>query len=98
MIRKLTVFAAVLVSYATITGAAAQSVCTDRNDVLRHLGKKFAEGPVAIGLASNGAVLEVLASKSGTWTIILTLQSGTSCIVASGEAWSTSTPRVGISS
>ena len=98
MIRKLTIFAAVLASFAAPASAVAQRVCTDRNDVIRHLDKKFGEGTVAVGLATNGAILEVLASKNGTWTIILTQHSGTSCIVASGEAWSAATPRVGTSS
>jgi len=29
----------------------------------------------------------VLVSEAGTWTILVTAPSGTSCAVASGEAW-----------
>tara|TARA_Y100000031_G_C8177535_1_gene364822 strand:+ start:176 stop:370 length:195 start_codon:yes stop_codon:yes gene_type:complete len=43
-------------------------------------------------LASSGAVLEVLASKGGTWTILVTQPNGTSCVVATGEAWQGLTP------
>lgn len=69
--------------------AEAQMVCSERDKFLKHLGgDQYKEAPVAMGLASNGSVLEVLASKEGdTWTIILTMPNGTSCVVASGEAW-----------
>jgi hypothetical protein len=40
-----------------------------------------------MGLVSNGAVLEVLTSDKGSWTIIVTRPDGTSCVVAAGEAW-----------
>jgi hypothetical protein len=35
-----------------------------------------------------GRLLEVFATGSGsTWTIVMTRPDGTSCVVASGEAW-----------
>lgn len=72
--------------------ASAQVVCKDRTTFLRHLGASYSEAPVAIGLANNGSVIEVLSSQGGgTWTIIVTKPSGLSCIVASGEAWDTPT-------
>ncbi len=67
--------------------ATAQMVCSDRDKFLELLGDQHAEAPVAMGLASNGTVLEVLASTKRTWTIILTKPNGLSCVVAAGEAW-----------
>lgn len=68
--------------------AQAQHVCTNRSDVLGHLADKYSEAPVALGLASNGGVIEVLTSNSGnTWTIIITMPSGTTCMLAAGESW-----------
>lgn len=62
--------------------------CTDRNSALSHLSKKFREEPVAIGLASNGGVVEVLTNNAGTtWSIIITMPDGTACMVAAGEHW-----------
>lgn len=62
--------------------------CTDRASALSHLESKYQEAPVAIGLASNGGVIEVLANESGqTWSIILTMPDGTACMVAAGEYW-----------
>jgi hypothetical protein len=67
---------------------AAQLPCSPRQDVLTQLSAKFKEAPVAIGLANNGGLLEVLtAGKGETWTIIITMPNGVSCLVAAGEDW-----------
>lgn len=70
------------------SSAVAQPVCNDRQKFLDHLSSKYDEAPVSMGLASNGAVLEVLASrKTGSWTIIITGPTGQSCVIATGEGW-----------
>ncbi len=46
--------------------ASAQQVCGERTMLLTQLGEKYAEAPVAMGLTSAGAVIEVLTSASGT--------------------------------
>ncbi len=46
--------------------AKAQNICTARNEVLGHLDNKYSEAPVAMGLANNGGVIEVLSSGTGT--------------------------------
>ena len=74
--------------------ALAQMVCSDRDKVLKHLDKGYSEHPVARGLDASGSVLEVLSEKDGkTWTIILTMPSGKSCVVASVEVWETLKPK-----
>ena len=66
----------------------AQSSCGPRDAMLELLHTNYNETAVAIGLASSGGVIEVLASADGrTWTIVLTTPDGTSCVVATGEAW-----------
>lgn len=67
--------------------AAAQTVCGDRGEIVRHLEQNFKEGTVALGLAGNGGLLEVLASEAGTWTIIVTRPTGLSCVLATGQSW-----------
>ena len=68
--------------------AAAQNSCGPREAVLELLTGQYDEATVAIGLATTGGVIEVLASDDGrTWTIMMTSPDGTSCVVASGEAW-----------
>jgi hypothetical protein len=62
--------------------------CDTRDRVLAHLAAKYAEAPVAIGVTNKGALVEVLATSNGsTWTIIVSMPNGTSCIVAAGEGW-----------
>jgi hypothetical protein len=67
---------------------SGSSPCSPRNDVLSQLSEKYKEAPVAIGLASNGNLVEVLTAGDGkTWTIIQTSPAGVSCLVAAGESW-----------
>ncbi len=68
--------------------ASAQSVCTTRAEVTKHLDSRYSEAPVAIGLSRNGGVVEVFSTSDGsTWTMIITMPDGTSCMMAAGEAW-----------
>jgi len=47
----------------------------------------YDEFPVTRGYTVDGGIIEILASKSGTWTVIVTAPSGTTCGIAAGEAW-----------
>ncbi len=69
------------------TTATAQTMCRERDEFVTQLNKGFSEAPVAMGLAANGSVVEVLASDSGSWTIMITMPNGVSCVVATGESW-----------
>ena len=70
------------------TAFAAPVSCGPRAELLEELAKRFSEAPVAVGLASSGALVEVLTNGSGsTWTIIVSQPNGTSCLVAAGESW-----------
>ncbi len=68
---------------------AADGPCTqDRKAVIRQLGTQYREKPVAMGLANNGGVIELLHSKDRTtWTLIITMPDGVTCPVAAGESW-----------
>ena len=79
---------ALLVLPPTARAQVQQPACTARTDVLNHLADKYSEAPVAMGLANNGGVIEVLSSKTGeSWTIIITMPNGTACMIAAGESW-----------
>jgi hypothetical protein len=68
--------------------AASPMACSKRADVLNQLGSKYKEAPSAVGLANNGGLIEVLTSDDGsTWTIIVSMPNGTSCLLAAGENW-----------
>ncbi len=67
--------------------AVAQTVCGERAKFIEMLGTKYLEQPVSMGLTSSGAVIEVLTSPTGTWSILLTYPTGLTCMVATGEKW-----------
>lgn len=66
--------------------------CLDRDKVVSTLAKKYKETRRAFGLQSNMQVLELYASENGSWTAVVTTPDGTSCVVASGEAWTEPKP------
>jgi hypothetical protein len=79
-----------LVAMTTIPvmAAPASPLCASRPEILKQLSNRFKEAPVALGLAKNGSVVEVLTSNDGeTWTIMVSQPNGPSCLVASGEGW-----------
>lgn len=62
--------------------------CEERGKLVAQLAEKYKETSVAIGLASNGKLIEVLTNASGeTWTIIVTSPQGKSCLIATGQDW-----------
>ena len=89
MARYLSIAAAALfLGWTAFPPAAqAQAVCGEHRDVVSKLKKGHSEDPISMGLASNGAVIEVFASPSGTFTIVMTLPNGTSCLMMAGESW-----------
>ena len=62
--------------------------CAPRDRVVESLTVTYGETRQSIGLAPNNGVIEVFASKStGTWTITVTMPTGVTCLVASGQAF-----------
>lgn len=72
--------------------AQAQGNCAQRDAVIDRLANKYGETRQSMGLGANNAVVEVFASKeSGSWTITVTMPTGVTCLVASGQAFETLT-------
>lgn len=70
--------------------AQAGQNCAPRERVITQLAERFGETRQSIGIESNNSVVEVFASnETGSWTIILTLPNGLSCLVAAGESFET---------
>ena len=75
---------------AALPASARQKSCTKRPEIVVHLAKKYSEAPVAIGLSNSGGVVEVLSSKeNNSWTMIITMPDGKTCLMAAGENWET---------
>ncbi|MFU8865971.1 MAG: hypothetical protein ACNA7O_18840 [Rhodobacterales bacterium] len=71
-----------------VTQAQGASHCAPRERVIDRLASTYGETRRAMGLGANNAVIEVFASTdSGSWTITITLPSGMTCLVASGQAY-----------
>ena len=81
----LILFAILIAAYSTST--QAQLICGERSKIVSGLKNKYAEEPISMGLANNGALIEVLASEIGTFTIIMTQPNGTTCLMVAGDAW-----------
>jgi hypothetical protein len=65
----------------------AARLCGERAAILKSLEQKHQETRQALGLSTDGGVLEVLVSPSGGWTILVTYPKRPTCVVAVGEAW-----------
>ena len=62
--------------------------CGQRSKVVERLQTRYGETRQSMGLAQNNGVVEVFASTtSGTWTILITLPNGMTCLVAAGSAF-----------
>ena len=63
-------------------------LCGQRASVIGRLAEKYREAPVAVGVNSAGNMVEILtADDGGTWTIIVSLPNGISCLIDAGEGW-----------
>jgi hypothetical protein len=91
MIRILpALFTLPLLAAVVATPAAADEsmACGNRDEMLGHLSGKYQEEPVAMGLATNGSLVEVLASDAGnSFTIVYTTPDGRTCMMAAGSNW-----------
>jgi hypothetical protein len=86
-----------IVSIATLAAVALGSAaavaqnapqCGVRSGVVAGLENRYSEKPIAAGLDNNGALVEVLSAPEGdTWTILISMPNGVSCVVAAGENW-----------
>ena len=87
MIRAILVSMIVALIPVTANAIVNANACGARGKFLEYLSANFNEVPVAIGLTSDGKVLEVRASGSGTWTILVTMPAGATSSLMTGEAW-----------
>jgi hypothetical protein len=89
LMTRLAAIAAVALFLAT-SAVAQPVVCQPHHKVKKELLDKYNEVLVAHGLAGPGALFELYASSSGTWTVILTRSSmaNLSCIQGAGTDFS----------
>jgi hypothetical protein len=69
------------------SSAMADNSCGPREQLVKILAQQYKEDPVGIGLAQPGQVLEVFASSSGSWSMVMTMPDGKACLIAAGDNW-----------
>ncbi len=94
------VLAMIFAAGASITPAVAQepgvSQLASRDQVVKILGTRYGETPVARGLTETGSMVEVFAAADGdTWTIVMTNPQGVSRVASTGVAWTDIRPPIG---
>ena len=67
--------------------AQAVGMCGKRVDLIKALTDRYQETGKALGIAGQVNLVEIFASKAGTWTILVTTPEGKSCIIAAGSSW-----------
>lgn len=94
MLRKTTILAASALmalsagaAYAQRMPGGSQQLCAPRAALVEKLKAEFDEEPESVGVTHSGGLFEVLASSSGTWTVLATGPNGVSCLVLSGDGW-----------
>ena len=79
--------AAGLYLLAPVVARAQFAMCGDRAQIIDQLKAKYNETRQAVGLISNNGAAELFVSEKGTWTMLVTVESGKSCIIAAGHSW-----------
>ena len=70
------------------TSANAMPRCEPRDAALSHLEQAYAEQVIGRGLTSGGhAMVEVLVSDAGSWSVVVTDTHGRTCLLATGDDW-----------
>ena len=81
-------FAVICLILMVTPAHAANSACSTRDQVISQLNEKYKEAPTAVGLANNGALVEVLTTGDGsTWTLVVSMPNGATCLLAAGQDW-----------
>lgn len=79
-----------LILATEIAHAQSAAQCGQREAVIERLTSAYGETRHGIGLAAYNAVMEVFASATtGSWTIIVTLADGRTCLIAAGQNYET---------
>lgn len=85
-LAALTAAAVFYIAATTQASAQSQRNCGPREAVVGRLASGYGETRQSVGIGSNNAMVEVFASDdTGSWTILVTLPTGVTCLVASGQ-------------
>jgi hypothetical protein len=87
-IKTAMVLALGLTATAGTASFAQGASCANRDIIVERLADKYGETRQSAGLNQNNGIVEIFASaETGTWTILVTMPTGVSCLMAAGKAW-----------
>ena len=70
-------------SEETQTVVTFNAICDEHENLVENL-RKYREGGAAIGIAKT-ALMEVFASRNGSWSLVITGKNGLSCVILAGD-------------
>jgi hypothetical protein len=88
--RSLSLAAVLAAGFAPNFAAAAETspaACGAHDKIVEALKAKYQEERRVMGVINQQTVMEIFMSPKGTWTVLVTDTTGTSCMTASGEDW-----------
>lgn len=78
----------VILLFPMVTNGRAQGICMRSPDIYKSLSQDYGEVRIGTGLGINGELIEVWTNpESRSFSILVTLASGISCMSASGGSW-----------
>ena len=70
------------------SSAVAQgAMCGEHNKILRQLEEKYNEVVKHAAITGRGALVELTVAPNGSWSMLVTIPDGPTCLVLSGDSW-----------
>ncbi len=85
--RLIAVFGFMSVALIAGTSTSEAAKCGSRDLIVKQLNTKFSETLQSRGLISDKLLMELFASKKGSWSILFTSPQGHTCVIATGRMW-----------
>ncbi|OWU85362.1 signal peptide protein [Oceanicola sp. 22II-s10i] len=85
--RKVLISLLFLATPATAASPVAEILCDASDRMQARLTRTMGVERQAMGIQGPEQVMELWTRQDGSWTLVVTYASGTSCIVAMGEDW-----------
>jgi hypothetical protein len=79
--------AALVVATFALTPPATAGHCGRHEEPTRYLAENYFERRQGAGLTRDGTLFEIFISEKGTWTVLISLPTGVSCMVLDGTDW-----------
>ena len=72
----------------TIPALPAEMQCGKRSEFISELERKYDEVPRFLGITQAGDIIEIFTAPKGlTWTLVVTVPDGVSCLIGAGSDW-----------